>query len=64
MIYKLFEKYRSMSIVTRATIWFLICSIIQKGFAFITTPIFTRIMSTEQYGQYSIYYHYYPSVLL
>lgn len=55
MIYKLFEKYRSMSIVTRATIWFLICSIIQKGFAFITTPIFTRIMSTEQYGQYSIY---------
>lgn len=55
MIHKLFEKYRSMSVVTRAAIWFLICSIIQKGFAFLTTPIFTRLMTTEQYGQYSIY---------
>lgn len=55
MIYKLFERYRAMSIVTRATIWFLICSIIQKSFVFITTPIFTRIMTTEQYGQYSVY---------
>ena len=52
---QILEKYKSLSIVARATIWFLICSIIQKSFAILTTPVFTRLMTTEQYGQYSIY---------
>lgn len=55
MILKLKKFYNQISIVKKATIWFLICSILQKGIAFLTTPIFTRLMTTEQYGQYSIY---------
>lgn len=55
MILKLKKIYNQISIVKKATIWFLICSILQKGIAFLTTPIFTRLMTTEQYGQYSIY---------
>ncbi len=54
-IKKLLRKYNDISIVARATLWFIFCSVVQKGIAFITTPIFTRLMSTEQYGQYSIY---------
>lgn len=49
------KKYNDISIVVKATLWFIVCSVVQKGIAFITTPIFTRLMSTEQYGQYSIY---------
>ncbi len=52
---QILQKYRTLPIVARATIWFLICSIIQKSFSVLTTPIFTRLMTTEQYGQYSIY---------
>lgn len=52
---KLLEYYTKMTVVKKATIWFLICSILQKGIAFLTTPIFTRLLTTEQYGQYSIY---------
>lgn len=48
-------KYKNMPIAAKATIWFLFCSIMQKGLAFISTPIFTRLMPTEQYGQYGIY---------
>lgn len=55
MLLKLKKIYKNISVVKKATIWFLICSILQKGIAFLTTPIFTRLMSTEQYGQYSIY---------
>ena len=47
--------YEQMSIVTKATLWFVICSVLQKGIAVLTTPIFTRLMTTEQYGQFSIY---------
>ena len=55
MIQKISNLYKNLSKVKKATIWFLICSILQKGIAFFTTPIFTRLMSVEQYGQYSIY---------
>ena len=51
----LLKRYNSVSIVAKATLWFVVCSILQKGIAVITTPIFTRLMSPEQYGQFSIY---------
>lgn len=52
---RLFEKYRKMSVQAKAAIWFALCSILQKGISFITVPIFTRLLSTEQYGTYSLY---------
>lgn len=51
----LLKRYNSVSIVAKATLWFVVCSVLQKGIAVITTPIFTRLMSPEQYGQFSIY---------
>lgn len=50
-----FEKYKKMSVVSKATIWFMVCSLIQKGISFLTTPIFTRMLTKEQYGIYSVY---------
>lgn len=44
-----------MSVVSRATVWFMVCSVIQKGISFLTTPIFTRMLTKEQYGLYSVY---------
>ncbi len=34
---------------------YTICSILQRCFSFITMPLFTRLLNTEQYGQYNIY---------
>ena len=39
----------------RASFWFLICSFLQKGISTLSTPIFTRIMSTAEYGQYGAF---------
>ena len=47
----------------KASIWFLICSFFQKAVAFITTPIFTRIMTEEAYGQYAVYTSWYNIIL-
>ena len=49
------EKYKRIPVAAKASIWFVICSMLQKGIAFLTTPIFTRLMSTEQYGQVTMY---------
>lgn len=52
---KVLKKYNNMSIQSKASIWFVMCSLLQKGISFITIPIFTRLMSTQQYGGYSLY---------
>lgn len=44
-----------MSVQAKAAMWFFICSIIQRGISFITTPVFTRLMSTSDYGQYNTF---------
>ena len=52
---KALNKYQNSSPVFKATIWFMICSILQKAISLITVPIFTRMLTQEQYGQYSVY---------
>lgn len=52
---KAIEKYKSLPVQVRASLWFLICSFLQKGISMITTPIFTRIMSTSDYGQFGVF---------
>ena len=49
------EKYCSMPVQVKASFWFLICSFLQKGIQTITTPIFTRLLTTAEYGQYSVF---------
>ena len=55
MIRGLLRKYNNIPIAAKATIWFIFCSTLQKCISLITTPIFTRIMTTEQFGQFSVY---------
>lgn len=52
---KLVEKYRKLSLPVKASLWYTICNIINKGIALLSTPIFTRVMSEEQYGQFAIF---------
>lgn len=51
----LIEKYKGTSVVARATMWFMICSLFQKGISFLTTPIFARLLSTEEFGIYNVF---------
>ncbi|MBE5832571.1 MAG: hypothetical protein E7306_12645 [Butyrivibrio sp.] len=51
----LWGKYKKIPIQAKLTIWTFFGMCMQKAIAIITVPIFTRIMSTEQYGQFSVY---------
>lgn len=55
MIHNIVNKYKNMPVQVKASLWFLICSFLQKGISTITTPIFTRLLSTEEYGQYNVF---------
>ncbi len=52
---KIVYKYKSLPIQVRASFWFLICAFFQKGISFISTPIFTRLLSTTEYGQFNVF---------
>ena len=52
---KIIDRYNSMSVVVKASLWATICGFLQKGISLLTTPIFTRIMTTEQYGEVTLY---------
>ena len=49
----IFGKYKALPVQLRASLWFLICGILQRGIAVIVTPIFARLLSTAEYGEYS-----------
>lgn len=55
MISRIINKYRCLSEPVKASLWFTICTFIQRGISLLTTPIFARLLSTEQYGVYSTY---------
>lgn len=52
---KLLTKYKSMPVQVRASVWFLICSMMQRGISVITTPIFTRLLTTSEYGEFNTF---------
>lgn len=55
VVRELLKKYNKIPVAAKATIWFIFASTLQKAMSLITTPIFTRIMTPEQYGQYNVY---------
>lgn len=55
MIGNILEKYRGFPIAMKASMWFLICSFMQKAISIISTPIFTRLMSASEYGSFNVF---------
>ena len=55
MMQEYVDKYHKLSKPAKAGLGFTICGFIQKGISFITVPIFTRLLTTSQYGTVSVY---------
>lgn len=55
LLQKSLDKYQNMSVPVKAALWFTVCNFLQRGVSMITTPMFTRVLSTEEYGLYSTY---------
>ena len=55
MFKTIIQKIQKMPNVVLAGTVFIACNFMQKGISVLTTPIFTRLMSTEEYGLYSVF---------
>lgn len=61
---KLVGKYKAIPIQAKASFWFLFASVVQKGIAFITTPVFTRLLSKGEYGTFSLFQTWFSIIFI
>lgn len=62
LLRKSYKRYRELPQPVKASMWFMAASIVSKGISMFTTPMFTRLLTTEQYGIYSIYQSWYSII--
>lgn len=53
---KVVEWIRNMPRSVKASFSFLLASVISSGIAYLSTPIYTRLLTPEEYGQVDIYF--------
>lgn len=49
------RSYRALPPKKRAAAWFTVCVFMQKGISMISTPVFTRLLSKAEYGEYGAF---------
>lgn len=55
VIRKYVDQYKNMPLAVRAALAYTICSILQRSLSIIAVTLFTRMLTTEEYGQVSVY---------
>lgn len=55
MLSHLKKRYDEISRPVKASVWFVACYVIQRGIQFLSMPVYTRIMSQAEYGEYSVF---------
>ncbi|MDR1203494.1 MAG: oligosaccharide flippase family protein, partial [Tannerellaceae bacterium] len=56
--------YKKLSLPAKASFWYTVSNILQKGISVIVIPIYTRLMSPEQYGIVSIFFSWYSIICI
>ncbi len=54
-IKRIADCWKNAAVEVRASAAYTVCSMIQRSFSFITMPLFTRMLTVEQYGQATVY---------
>ena len=49
------KKYNEMPLQLKASFWFTVSGFIQKGISLLTTPVFSRLLTTEEFGVFGIF---------
>ena len=50
---RILKKWKKVPLVIKVSVSYAICNVLQKCLSFITLPLFTRLLTTDQYGQYT-----------
>lgn len=54
-MFSLLKNYNNLSTEIKSSIWYMVCNLLQKCIGVITIPILTRLLTTSEYGLYSVF---------
>lgn len=52
---RIMDSYRNLSPRIKASFWFVFCNVFSKGIVFVTLPVFSRLLTTSEFGEVSVY---------
>ena len=61
---KLYGKKEYMSLPVRASLWYTVCNVVNKSIALLSTPVFTRLLTEEQYGTFAVFQSWYSILII
>lgn len=64
MIRKYLNKYHKLNAQLKVVFWFTFVGFFQKGISIFTTPIFTRVLTIEEYGLFNVFNSWYSVVAI
>lgn len=56
--------FHEMSPAAKASIALMMSQLIQKGLALLTSPIYTRLLTTDEYGEVSLFFSWYEILVI
>ena len=59
LLNRLWSRYKALPLPIKASIWFVICGVFKDAVDVIVTPIFTRMLTTDEYGLFTVYNSWY-----
>ncbi|MBR6917251.1 MAG: oligosaccharide flippase family protein, partial [Clostridia bacterium] len=62
VIKKAYQKYNSFPVPVKASFFFVFCGVFKDVVDVISTPVFTRMLTTEEYGLFSVYNSWYQII--
>lgn len=60
----LLNKYNGLGEPVKASLWYTVCNVLNKGLSLLTTPIFTRILTEVQFAQFNNFYSWYNIIFI
>lgn len=57
-IKKIKYTYQNLSVVVKASIWFVFCNFFLKGISFVTSPLFAWLLPVDEYGGMTVFNTY------
>lgn len=56
IIARINRRFQGLPLGVKASTGYFVASLVTKGISYLTTPLFTRLLSSEEYGQMSVYF--------
>ena len=58
------QRYKDINPAAKAALWYTVCNVLMKGISLLSTPIFTRILSEESYGTFTIFQSWFNILII